>query len=314
MIGVVTLSSIIVLNLSQVTILNEESLQQPLKRLKAEYLLKSALSVASVIIALPSPTGNERDEPWREFMMGIEIPPSYIQVAENNIRVSLEISPEERKLPISLLKNQTVADFPARRDIFLRLFQNLGFDVDQQKDLTPQFSGRIFTASEMVANLIDFIDADTDPYSASGFQGVESANTAKSFQNALPARVEDMGRIPGFTPTRLRALTPYISTANFFEVNPNYAGAQVMRAIDPDLSPEDANKLLQATRGPDGPFNITSIRPFFPNVGRFDSLLKFKTDMMTIIAKVEYDGTPFYLKALATKATGSVDITETQIY
>jgi type II secretory pathway component PulK len=63
------------------------------KRVKAEYILKSAVNVAQVLIkndttAYDSPT----EDAWMQFRDGQEVPGEMIGLKEPNVRISMQVS------------------------------------------------------------------------------------------------------------------------------------------------------------------------------------------------------------------------------
>jgi hypothetical protein len=311
--GMITLASVIVLNLSYKTLLHQETSVLNERKVRAEYLLKSALNIGRVIISLPGSIDKPEQKPWRAFIQGQSIPADLLELPYPNVTISLEISPENRKLSIEQLRSSSAADY---RDIFVRLFDNLGFSTDQDKWNDGKGSKKFFDSRAMVAALIDYVDADNNPYREGAFTGTEEFSSGKPFPNKLPNQLEELGNIPGFTQRRIRLLTPHISTmSGLTGVNPNYASAEVLTAIDPSLTTMQAQTLIDVARGPAGPLTSTTIRNFFPNYSdpKIGPRLIFSDTVLQIIAKVQIDGNSFFLKSMvASASTGSSSIPSLQ--
>ena len=303
--GMITLASVIVLNLSYKTLLHQETSVLNERKIRAEYLLKSALNIGRVIISLPGPNGKPEQKPWRAFIQGQSIPGELLELPYPNVTISLEISPENRKLSIEQLKSGSAADY---RDIFVRLFDSLGFSSDQDLWDDSRGNKKFFDSRAMVAALIDYVDADQDPYREGGFNGTEAFSSGKPFPNKLPSQLEELGNIPGFTQRRIRLLTPHISTiSGLTGVNPNYASAEVLTAIDPSLTPAQTQTLIDVARGPSGPLTSTTIQNFFPNYAdpKVGPRLIFSDTILQIIAKVQIDGNSFFLKSVVASSASS---------
>ncbi|NDC38898.1 MAG: hypothetical protein EBZ48_12750, partial [Proteobacteria bacterium] len=172
---VVALATIIVTALAYSTHLAARRNSMVERGFQAEYLLKSAVSLARTLIKLDKTPEDSEKDLWGLFKEGLAIPTELLNIGEPNVNVELEIRPEEGKIPVRALvptpSTNTVST--AWRDVLLRLFENLGFRDDESKQESGPFKGQVFSPEEMIANLIDFIDADKVPYKDGNFIGIE---------------------------------------------------------------------------------------------------------------------------------------------
>lgn len=312
------------------------------QRVKAEYILKSAVNFARVLIKADN---TDFDDPntddWMQFQEGREVPGELVGINEPNVKISLLIAPENAKVPIlEILNTSGTADI-AWRDVIHKLFVGLGFD--NQPTAPNNSSGGppvpSYSAAEMTANLIDYLDADQDSYSDPAFPGMES-NLPQGSEFPNSTRVESLQStllsIPGFTPLRVQQLLPYVSSIRDKggagtppKVNINAASAQVLSALIEGLdstfaggpATSEAEKLIQC-RDPanGGPYNqnyqnqITSC--ITPSVAaKIMPKITAKTDIFSVIAKVEYGNAAFFANALLKdKANQLPDVQDFQVY
>lgn len=302
-VGIITLLSVIILNLSYKTILFQEQSVLIERKSRAEYLLKSALQFGRVLLFLPGPPTAPNQKPWRAFMKGDPIPAQMLQIPYPNVKISLEINPESRKLAVEGLQTNSATDY---RDMFVLLFDNLGFSKDQDPWEDRSGRSRVLDSRQMVAALVDYVDADRNPYRLDSFSGVETHSDGTPFPDQLPLQLEELSQVPGFTPRRLSLLTPHMTvTPGLSGVNPNYASEEVLQAIDPSLTSSQYRALHDAARGPDGPLDGTSIQGYFPNYNQLNQYLSLSDTKFQIIAKVEVEGNSFFLRGLVESSTGS---------
>ena len=293
------------------------------QRAQAEYILKSALNVARVLISTGQGDVDPPKDSWGPFAQGMELDARALGINIPNATVGLEISAIDAKMSVlKLIDSSNGAVGGQGHDLFLkwrdrlsRLFQNLGFDQDNETVLEGQFKGRVFTSEELVANLIDYLDEDTDSYPGeNGFAtGIES-KLAKDLlfpNNKKEAlrRLEELENIPGFTAKRIRALSPHVTTSEVDLVNVNLASGQVLQGLDPAVTAIEAQALVAYARGPDGPFDQSTLRTVGPTlVSSFDTLaqqLTTRSRHLQVIAKTQFGGSRYFLRAYLTKEPGT---------
>lgn len=259
------------------------------QRIKAEYILKSAVNVAQVLIKnditnFDDPT----QDAWMAFAEGREVPGELLSLPEPNIRVSLLITSTNGKIPLL----QVVK--PGWKEIILRLFEQLGFNQPLPMNEAPDGSP-LPEANQLVANLIDYLDTDKENFPGEGLipAGVEAdlpdgqtfrnSGTIDSLANELPA-------IPGFSAGRIQRLLPYVTQMRTTDINVNAAPPEVLAAVVSD--PSAAQNIVQCRDPASGGSPIQNPNDELlsrcgvsdPNTSKF----RGQGQWYGVIAKVEY--------------------------
>ena len=305
---VVALATILVVNLTYSSYLGGRLNKSAERSLQAEYLLKSALNLARLLIQSDPTPEDSINDPWATFKDGVAIPSTLLGITEPNLRIELEIRPENTKLSLRPLR-PTLSPNPKTRDIFLRLFRSLGFDTDKELDQTGLVREKEFDSPRMVANLIDYMDDGSESLDDGDFQGVETQfGTKEVFPNKELSRLGELSGIPGFTPLRVQKLLPFITTArdSGTQVNINFAPREVLKALSSSISDGQVDSIIQFRDGPDGPFKSGGNLPGqIENAvndatlaSEISSLVTDRGDLYQVIAKVDYETSVFFLRAL----------------
>ncbi len=290
--------------------------------IQAEYILKSALNFARVLIQEDtSPDEDGIQDIWGKFSEGTPLPAELLGIREQNVQIELEIRPEDSKLPLSVLQASPSGDW---RQAFASLFRSLGFDEDKNEvDESGYFSGKHFTSEELVANIIDFMDADSENYSPPDnfAEGVEEQVPKGVFPNARITRMSELAGVPGFTATRVRKITPFVTVSGAGSantpigptnyVNINFAPPLVVKSLHPDITDEQVQQIV-AFRSAETPFTdtnksselqriITETRAytFVNNVARA------KSTWFQVLAKVSYGTSVHFLRASIYRQPGT---------
>lgn len=304
---IVTLATVLVTNLAYSTYLDSRISTAVQRNVQAEYLLKSALTLARILIAADDPEYDSPKDIWAYFFDGKEVPLAYFGITEPNVRLQLEIRPEESKLYLNHLRNVALPNAEKYYDIFLRFFQNEGFDNDKdQTDQSGLFSNRHFDSEGLTANLIDYLDADKESHEPGG---IEDELPEGYFPNQNMLRTSELSSIPGFTPARIRQILPWVTVQGAGTLNVNFvAGVEsvdpkVLLALHTEMTEEMANQIHSRALS-DEPFTSTTdpelvenILPpaFISDVG--SSIFDVKSRYFQIIAKVDYGTSSFFLRA-----------------
>jgi general secretion pathway protein K len=278
------------------------------RRVKAEYILKSAVNLARVLIKNDSTTHDDPTEDlWMKFTEGAEVPGDYLGISEANVKVQLQITSESGKIPIRRLISATGDRVEDRyRGILMRLFMVLGFDEDSKEvDQTGLFQGRHFKSDELVANLIDYMDTNTENYSAPNFpQGLESdLPTDSPFRNEpIDSLASELSSVPGFTANRVQRLLPLLTTMNSPNININAAPKEVIRALADEIDDKIAQSIVDF-RNPanGGPFTAQNkVQELQRLLGSNDASVTGITDIkgsfFEVITKVDY-GNSYFMAA-----------------
>ena len=207
----IALASAVLISLSDSTYVAMRLNSAAEQRIKAEYILKSAVNVAQVLIKNDL---TDYDDPtqdaWMAFREGREVPGELLALPEPNIRVSLLIQSANGKLPLLQLYDSSGIK-PDWKSITLRLFQQLGFDqpllpMNQTADSSP-----LPDSKQLLSNLIDYLDPDTDNFPGDNEipPGIEAnLPTGHTFRNtgSLDSLSKELPAIPGFTPGRIQRI------------------------------------------------------------------------------------------------------------
>ncbi|MEZ4753147.1 MAG: type II secretion system minor pseudopilin GspK [Bdellovibrionota bacterium] len=304
---IVALASTIVVNLAYNTMISARSNSMTVKSLQAEYILKSAVNVARVLIQKDDTPEDAGDDLWAKFKDGIVIPTQLLGIDTPNIKVSLEIRPEESKLPLrSLLP--TLAGKPdiRWRGILSRLFDSLGFNEDEEEDQTKIYERRVFTGDELVAILIDYMDKDEDSYDSGDFaSGIESDSQIPKgrFPNTKIRRIGELSTVPGFTPNRLRNLIPFVTTFGNSRVNINLAPRQVIKALHEDLDDSQVDQIIEFRKSELGPFTAQNRKEELSNIvgdeiySEVSSIVSVESRWFQVLSKVDFETSSYFMRA-----------------
>lgn len=311
---VVMLASILVINLTYSNYLNARQADIQIKSLRAEYLLKSALNFARALIQYDQTPEDSLQDDWAKFIQGPAIDPSILGLNEPNTYLSLEITPEDSKLPILQLLNASNRQPDIKwRDTLERLFENLGFSNDQEVDTSGPFKGRHFKSQELVSMLIDYMDEDKTSYSSQGgFSDGFESELPKDFDflNVDIRAVSELANVPGFTAARMQKLTPFISTLGRGTVNINFASPVVLKSLHRLMDDAQVEAIVNFRKSQ--PFTRDNMSSELPNlvgshiysgsgIDSINSMVTYDSKRFQVIAKVDYGNSAFYLRAIILK-------------
>jgi len=308
---IVALASIIVTSATYSTHLASRRSSIVARGVRAEYLLKSAVNVARVLLKEDKNTEDSSKDLWGNFINGVPIPGELIGLDEPNVRVELEIRPEDSKIPLRMLTNGGSANV-VWRDILVRLFQNLGFDADNAEDQTGLLgSGTKIDSQKLVALLIDYSDNDKLPYSDPGFaDGFEGEPDKDIFPNRNFKRLSELATIPGFTSARMQKLSLFVSAEEIQQVNINTAPKEILKALSSEIDDGVASDIINFRDGPEGP--ITPGEGAHPLgtviagsiAASLTSLYRVTSSRFQVIAKVDYDTSTYFMRAILKRESG----------
>ena len=313
---VVALASIVVINLSYSTYMAARANSVVERSLFAEYLMKSASNIASAYLLADKDflTGNNIDGPkdtWAQFRKGSVVPLVALGIAQPGVTLSLELIADNQKFPIKPLVTGNIVDVTAR-GIFVRLFQKLGFDNDlNELETNGKFKGKHFAAEEMVANLIDYIDEDSDSYADPTFvSGIESQLPKNFFPNKAPDWISQLRIIPGFTANRMRKLEPLL-TPYGLTTNVNFTPIQILESLSTQIGKREVEQIIEAREGKNGPLsgngafaNIVTA-PVKAQIGKF---IDYESSYFQVISKVEYGVKAYFMRAILYRDPSSKEI------
>jgi type II secretory pathway component PulK len=293
------------------------------RRVRAEYVLKSAVNFAQVLIKNDvTPYDDPVQDAWMVFSNEQEIPGQLLGLNEPNVKITLLISSEAGQLPIGKLLSATGTPNQQYIEIFARLFKTLGLDQPSKNTIgNPGPAGqpqRVFTAEELVANIVDYLDTDTQsfqmPSLSAAFRGMEEElppEAALRNQGSFDSLVSELGAVPGFTPDKVQKLLPFIANTNLSSVNVNAAPVEVIMALSPLMTQQIAEQIV-AFRNPQngGPYTSDMRNQLTAIAGAnvinpIASILSPQGSYFEVIAKVDYGTSTFMASAELQKNPGS---------
>jgi type II secretory pathway component PulK len=312
---VIAICSALTIFLGSSTYFNARVHDDFIKRVQAEYVLKSALNVARTLIAQSRGDSDPPKNGWGPLVAGMDFSGDIIGIEDPNVVIGLEINSVDSKLTLRKLYDHSRGVtggahtlFLKWRDSFVRLFQGLGFDNDNETDSKGPFRGKVFNSQELVANLIDYMDSDEASYDDQGFAGgIESSLPKGTFANQnMIHSLSELESIPGFTSGRIRKLTPFITTEPVDQANVNLISSRVLMAIAPELSQQSADEIVNHARGPDGPFETFTfsnlLSPYFKDFNEISRMITVRSSYLQVVARVQYGTSKYFLRATLDKS------------
>ncbi len=282
------------------------------QRIKAEYILKSAVNVAQVLIQnditnFDDPT----QDAWMLFVDGREVPGDLIALPEPNIRVSLLITSTNGKIPLLQVYSSTGGVNPEWKGIILRLFGQLGFDQPQAMNQGPDGTP-LPDSKQLLSNLIDYLDTDDNNFPGDSDipPGTEeSLPDDRKFRNSgsMDSLANELPAIPGFSPGRIQRLLPYVTKMRLSDINVNAAPFEVISAVVTD--PSAAQSIEQCRNPAAGGSPIQNPQQDLlarcgvsdPNTSKF----RGQGTYYEVISKVEYGTSMFMASAELNNSGGS---------
>jgi len=306
---IVAIASILVVNLAYDSSLEAGSNLMVEQSLQAEYLLKSAINIARTVIAEDNTPEDGPQDAWANFSQGVPLPLELLGVEQPGFGLNLEIRPEESKFPLRAVMAAGNADVKWR-DALVRLFRELGFDDDEEPDHTGLFGQRVFRSDEMVANLIDFMSPDDSPYQSDDFvSGIKDQVPDGYFPNRAIRRVSELSSIPGFTPSRLRSLAPFVTTfGNGRRININLATELVLRSLHLEIDRPESQAIVEFSLSAEGPFKSESQKIQLSEIigeGVYDeiaTMITVRSNWFQVVAKVESGASIYFMRAYISKS------------
>jgi type II secretory pathway component PulK len=319
----IAITSALLMSLTDSTYISMRLNRTAEQRSKAEYILKSAINLAAVLIKSDNnDTDDRRNDVWMRFEQGAEIPTEWLGVNDPNTSVSLLISSEKGKIPIKSLVRGSQAD-PFWPSVMVGLFEALDFDNGPLSTaVTADGPVQLPSSKQLVASLIDYLDEGTDSFSQDDMQGIEGdLPPTEEFRNdgRIDSLASELSSIPGFSSGRIQALLPFVSERTSGQINISAANEMVLRALvraaASDLSDADEANKIVGCRDPETGFSFdNNFQSQLRECGvdeRFINLassgkIGTKGDVFYVIAKIEYgNAIRFMASAYILKTAGS---------
>lgn len=254
---VVSLATILVVEFSKTTMLDLRMGRRFSDNVQAQYILKSSVNLAQVLLELPKLEGIQEDwlgEPWNLIAAAPSLPIAgfvgepRLMIIDEDGKIDLNAVAPSSTNPFGSsppgtegLGEQNTANDPslfwanALKEVFLRT----GIVRQTYNEKEYRTRGNIaFDAGDQVAVIRDWIDSDTTPYNSAAFDGtgIESSANEQWFFNRRFKDLSELALVPGMTLERLRRIAPFIrvspsSGANAGRINVNTAPLEVLVAI-----------------------------------------------------------------------------------
>ena len=313
---VLALAMIIVTDLAYETNLSARLNAYSERSVRAEYILKSAINISRAILRMDESTEDAGQDPtWGPFSEGLTLDAKDLGIDEPNATISLEIRPVGSKLRISnLLVGGRTVD-PRWFDVFRYLFRELGFDDDKEEDHTGLFPGKVFKSDQLVLNLIDYMDRDTESAKApdgASVEGIEGDLPPKEnvFPNTDPSSFSELQAIPGFTAARIQKLYPYLTVVGDQQVNVNVADKLVLKALDKSVDDGAVDEFIAERQAKDGAVTQANkqdrLRKLYgEGLNNINHMLTTESRWFSVVAKVDYGTSHYFARAYLSRNNAS---------
>lgn len=204
---------------------------------RAYYLAKGGINAGRMILQADKNRYDSLDETWSKGVINYP-------VGEGS--VTIQIDDQDGKLAINslVLGNNPQA---IMIDRFYRFLD--GMELDKQAD-----------PAELTAALIDWLDMGDDPFTeihtdgqslpVAGAEDIYYQSLSQPYhcKNGPLETLEELSLIKGFTPEIVRQISPHLAVNGAVAVNINTASAEVLMALDLQISREAAQTIIDYRR------------------------------------------------------------------
>lgn len=260
---IVALATILVVDFADQMRAFQSSSRSYVESVQSNFMLKSALNLGLVLLEAPKLDETQGEDslldPWAKVASFPSIP---IDGFIGEVR--LMIVDEDGKLDLNALE-ATAVTFPGSqavipgatggapapgadaasvtglwRKAFYDLFSMLGFARQSFPEKSFRTLGNTaYDAADQVAVLTDWVDRDTEPFRAEGFQGqgIESQARKDWFYNRSFKTLSELALVPGMTLERVQQIAPFVKVSSGFStaaqraVNVNTAPYEVLLTL-----------------------------------------------------------------------------------
>lgn len=165
------------------------------------------------------------------------------------------ISAEGAKIDLNDLASPSTGIQKATRKLLIQVFTSrIEADQDNQDPWAKEY--RDFNFEELVDNMADWVDADTDAKQG----GAENRFYQQSDIPDMPPNrpfqsVRELHMVAGMTDAIYEVIAPRVTTYGSKAVNVNHASKQILMALDESITSEIADKIIESRNDPNrGPF------------------------------------------------------------
>ena len=314
---VITIASVIIFELGAQLRLDQQGSRAFSDGVRADYVLKSGLNLARVLLEIPKLDGGQEDwlgEPWALVGSAPSLPIGGLAGEPR-----LLIVDEDGKIDINQIaargsrQQQGDSGQAARvpgefwRDTLSTMLTGMGFAkeaYDPREYRTVGDTG--LDGPTQVAALIDFIDSDNTSFTRAGFdgEGLESQMPKGTFFNRKFASLGELLFVPGMTLERLMRIAPFVKVTDSSrntQVNVNTVPIEVLLAMG--FPERDAAELVtERTSAPIKNENLGTVALGDPQL---KSYLKVTTDEFSVYVRVMSANTSRWLRASISAAPGT---------
>ena len=267
---VISLLTLLVTSFMQETFSYQRTSRAFVERIEADYMLKSALNFAKVLLQLPKEEGVQEDwlgEPWA--LVG-SLPSIPVPGFQGELRVMIVDDSSKINLnailgtqvgfpgggvgggsPGSGLQEDPVANF--WKNVLSELFKEAQFTrASYASNEARTLGDRSFEPQEQVGVIHDWLDINTESHSSGTFpgDGIESSSPKTWFFNRQFRNVSELVLVPGMTRERVQYIAPFVRVAQPSQnrINVNTAPSQVLLALGfPESEVSDIIQKRQST-------------------------------------------------------------------
>ncbi len=331
---IISLAGFIVVDLTHTSYLDIRSNLISERSLRAEYYLKSAVNFGRGLLILDTNTASDgQNEPWAPFaLQATRLPLEELGIDTHGLIVDMVILPLNISIPVHELAENISGQREQIRDVLLRLIQRIFENSPNQlnDDPDPQFDDRVFSPTDMVANLIDYMDKD-DPsaprrsYDHIGtytYEGIEDEFPEDYFPNRPMSNLKELSNVPGWTDSRISALSPYLYTYSAgatsggatgraspgIKMNINFMKEQIITALEDGLD-RSAFESIESRRTDQGQ-DVLADSNIYNELNSIlgdqaHHILTGKSDYFVIKARVRYGDTSTIMSTTVYRDSGS---------
>ncbi|NJL25448.1 MAG: general secretion pathway protein GspK [Calothrix sp. SM1_5_4] len=180
---------------------------------------------------------------------------------------SVSISPEGGRIDI----NDLGSDIKALKKIMIeqvvKIFKS---EIEHNEEFGKKYSG--FNFQELAHNIADYVDEDRESLNGGDesalYRDLGEANLEMPPNRPLRT-VEELHQVAGMTDELYEVLAPKITVFGTKGINVNYAGKEILMALDPSMNEEAVDKAIARRSDPKQGGSFKDDRDFFGFLGGY---------------------------------------------
>ena len=309
---VIALTTMLVMDFATQVQSFQRSTRGYVESIQAQYILKSTVTLAEVILQAPKPEETKNEDwlgdPWSNIAAAPSLP---IEGFLGETR--LMIVDDDGKLDINAISAGTgvpgadgsPAPDPAAywKNALSDLMSIVGIQREQYDASSFRTLGNVgLAAAEQVATISDWIDRDSESYNNPAFngQGSEASADKRWFFNRPLRSLGELAMVPGMTLERLQRLAPFIKVSQSLVstgqrgVNINTAPYEVLLAMG--LPQAQVDELLKERLNQ--PLTQKQVQEFIAADQTLAGRIKSNSTEFTVYARVKTPSRTSWAKAV----------------